>query len=263
MITYSLFPGGVENAVTFSYDDGQVSGDVRLMELFKKYDLKGTFHLNNWLVPASTPQQIRQRYDGFEISAHGKEHHSLTILPPASVMEEMLENRKLLESITHYPVVGMSYANARFSTELMDLLRHLGFVYARTTRNTHDFNLPEDFMAWHPTCHHRTGLEDAQRFVNAIGGYFAAPRLLYIWGHSHELKTEEDWAKMEQICAMVAHNENVWYATNMEIYNYVTAQRSLIIAADQSFVYNPSRIDVWIKKDRQPHCIPAGEIYTF
>jgi hypothetical protein len=263
MITFGLFPGGVQNAVTFSYDDGQVTGDERLMALFRKYGLKGTFHLNNWLYPASSKEEIRQRYEGFEISAHGKEHHSLTILPACAIMEEMLENRTLLESIVRRPVIGMSYAKARFSPEVMDLLRHLGFVYGRTTLNTHDFNLPQDFMAWHPTCHHRTGLTDAKKFVDAIDGYFAAPRLLYVWGHSHELKTEEQWADMEQLCAMVANHPKVWYATNMEIYEYVTAQRNLVIATDQSFAYNPSRVDVWVVKDREPHCIPAGEVYYF
>ena len=37
---------GKKKAITFSFDDG-VSQDIRLIELFNKYGLKGTFNLNS------------------------------------------------------------------------------------------------------------------------------------------------------------------------------------------------------------------------
>ena len=40
-----LFPGGKTRAMTFSYDDG-VLQDKRLIEMFDKYGVKGTFNLN-------------------------------------------------------------------------------------------------------------------------------------------------------------------------------------------------------------------------
>ena len=46
MILYDAFPDGKQNAFTLSYDDGDLR-DVRLMELFRKYELKATFHLVN------------------------------------------------------------------------------------------------------------------------------------------------------------------------------------------------------------------------
>ncbi len=39
---------GKRKAVTFSYDDG-VTQDIRLIELFDKYNLKCTFNLNSEL----------------------------------------------------------------------------------------------------------------------------------------------------------------------------------------------------------------------
>ena len=38
------FPGGKTRALTFSYDDG-ISQDMRLVQLFNLYGLKGTFNL--------------------------------------------------------------------------------------------------------------------------------------------------------------------------------------------------------------------------
>ena len=45
MIQFNIFPGGVRRVVTFSYDDG-CDNDARLIELFNKYGVKGSFHLN-------------------------------------------------------------------------------------------------------------------------------------------------------------------------------------------------------------------------
>ena len=40
------FPGGRQRALTLSYDDG-VEQDVKLIDIMKKYGLKGTFNLNS------------------------------------------------------------------------------------------------------------------------------------------------------------------------------------------------------------------------
>ena len=45
---FMRYPGGRAKAVTFSYDDG-VTQDIRLIELFDKYNLKCTFNLNSGL----------------------------------------------------------------------------------------------------------------------------------------------------------------------------------------------------------------------
>ena len=40
---------GKNKAITFSYDDG-LTQDIRLIEIFNKYNLKGTFNLNSGLL---------------------------------------------------------------------------------------------------------------------------------------------------------------------------------------------------------------------
>ena len=45
MMMYMLFPNAKKKALTFSYDDG-VEQDARLMEIFNKNGLKGTFNRN-------------------------------------------------------------------------------------------------------------------------------------------------------------------------------------------------------------------------
>lgn len=53
MIEYSIYPGGRHRIVTFSYDDGPEQ-DARLIELFNRYGVKGTFHLNGKRLLRST-----------------------------------------------------------------------------------------------------------------------------------------------------------------------------------------------------------------
>ena len=43
---------GKNKAITFSYDDG-VTQDIRLIEIFNKYNLKATFNLNSELLGQS------------------------------------------------------------------------------------------------------------------------------------------------------------------------------------------------------------------
>ena len=45
MIEFNVFPGGKRRIVTFSYDDGHFN-DERLIEMFDRYGVKATFHLN-------------------------------------------------------------------------------------------------------------------------------------------------------------------------------------------------------------------------
>ena len=53
---FMRFPGGLDRALTFSYDDG-VSPDKRLVAIFKKYGLKATFNINSDLFSPDDPEK--------------------------------------------------------------------------------------------------------------------------------------------------------------------------------------------------------------
>lgn len=262
MITFDYFPGGKHNCVTFSYDDGH-QNDVRLIELFNKYGLKATFNLTGGIFKRITQQEIREIYKEHEIACHGEEHISLNTAGKATIINEIFMLRKKLEGCTDYPVTGMAYANGVFDDSAVEMLDACGIEYSRTAGKRSRFIMPDDFLRWDPTCHHREGLAYAEQFKTAMEGYFSGPRLFYIWGHSSELRTEENWEYMERLCAAVAGDDRVWYATNMEIFRYTQALRRLVIAADESFAYNPTAIDLWVAHNRQPVKIPAGETVRF
>ncbi len=262
MIQYNVFPEGKRKIVTFSYDDGPAN-DPRLVELFNKYGFKATFHLNsgkyrNYSLEQQT--ELRERYKGHEISCHTVSHGWTAEEAPQSLLSEVWEDRKNLERISGYPVVGMSYPYGDFSDESIAIMKTCGIVYSRTVNSVPNFKMPTDFMRWNPSCHHNAAEDTVTRFLSTIDSKDRA-HLLYIWGHSFEFTSEELWEKFENSIKRLANDYRIWYATNIDIYNYRQAQRRLVISADESVFYNPSAITVYVEKDKSEMIkIPAGEL---
>lgn len=261
MIELDVFPGGKRYCTTFSYDDG-CDNDQRLIELLDRYGMKGTFHLNAINYRDASPQQLAQishRYRNHEIACHTYSHGYPPHMSTQTVVREVLLDRQLLEKIAGYPVCGMSYPFGAFSDEVIQAMKFCGIEYSRTTQSTKDYWIPRDFMRWHPTCHHRDAAACTQEFLRRAANLRLYP-LLYIWGHSSEFVTQQQWDEFEQVLQQLAEHPNMWFATNIQILRYIQAQRRLEITLDEKYIYNPSAMDVWIRKDQhQVLCIPAGQ----
>lgn len=261
------YPQGKEYVVTMSYDDGQIH-DRRLVEMFNRYGIKGTFHLNSERFGTDqnqiVSQEIKALYQGHEVSCHTCTHPHLNLISKNDQIQQVRDDRKHLEALVGYPVCGMSYPYGTYNDDVLDTLRQCGIVYSRTVKSTKAFSLPQDFLLWHPSCHHKESADVVDAFLRCAEHHHPTP-LLYIWGHSYEFAQENTpftWEDMEALCQKLAHRDYIWYATNIEIYRYVQAQKNLIFACDNSFVENPSAISVWVLKDKTPIEIPAGQTVT-
>ena len=87
MKVYTCFPGGKAKALTMSYDDGKVQ-DRRLIDIFNKYGIKGTFNLNYGLVgepPRMTFEEMKGLYAGHEIATHTMTHPTIERCPLVEV----------------------------------------------------------------------------------------------------------------------------------------------------------------------------------
>lgn len=261
MIQFNVFPGGKKRIVTFSFDDGYIN-DERLISIFNKYGVKGTFHLNgiNYRdADENTLDEIRRRYQGHEISCHTVHHGWLNKMPYESVINEAVGDRTILEKITGYPVKGMSYPSGAYNDHVISLLSACGIVYNRIAESSFEFELPDDFMKWQPTCHYSEIDRVVDPFLSQLDSEWCRP-LLYIWGHSHEIRNEDDWAFVEALIKKISGNDKIWYATNMDIYNYISCQKQLQLSADESIIYNPTASDIWVERDKWEIIkIPAGQ----
>lgn len=261
MIKFNVFPNGKKRCVTFSYDDG-CDNDARLVTLLNKYGMKGTFHLNGINYRGYSDEQLQEVgkiYEGHEVSCHTYSHCYPTLMPVQSVIREIMDDRFVLEKIAGYPMKGMSYPAGSCSDAVAQTLRDCGMYYGRTTKSTRDFLMPRNFMLWHPTCHHNEAPELAEKYMERIDSFVTWP-LFYIWGHSSEFRTEEQWQTFEGVLKRLAETDKIWYATNAQIVRYVQAQHSLEISVDETVAYNPSAISVWVEKDGKNIIeIPAGQ----
>lgn len=270
MIVKNCFPGGLRKAVTFSFDDG-VRQDLRLMEMFRKYGIKATFNLNSGLsgkehdweyrgihVSRLSPEEIRENYGGFEIAVHTVHHPDLTVLSAEGVIQEVFQDRQALEALAGYPVRGMAYPYGTCSEDLTGLLRSLGICYSRTVKSTHAYGFPEDYLAWHPTCHYmeQDAPKLADQFLTMDSDRLS---LFYLWGHSYELDGNDNWELMEEFCRKFGTAKDVWRASNMEIYLYMEALDRLVVSCDQKILFNPSAQDLWVTADGRPVKIEGGK----
>ncbi len=274
------FPGGKKKAVTFSYDDG-CREDIQFANTLFEFGLKGTFNLNSAFLGRNendwhlTGEEI-QKYllnRGFEIANHGAEHRANGLLRPIEGIRDVLECRLSLEKTFQKIIRGMAYPDSginRFQNgatyqSIQQYLKDLDIAYARTTVSERSFYLPNDWYAWNPTCHHSDSnimdIIDEFLQIDTSRLYISSryPRLFYLWGHSYEFEKNSNWSLLSQICEKLAGREDIWYATNMEIYEYVKAYESLIFSADLHTVYNPTFFEIWFEVDGISYGIQPGE----
>ena len=274
---YIRFPEGKGKAVTFSYDDGARS-DLRLAEIFDKYGVKGTFNLCGGMIgnpDRLTAEEMKSLTDrGHEIACHGFEHTAPGMLRPFEGVQEYINDRIALENALGKIVRGLAYPNGGIThlgngatyENIRRYISDLGFMYARSLAGDNNrFRLPDDWFNWVPTMHHDNpnSLTWAQEFVDVDmhQHYFPsnAPRLFYVWGHSFEFENKGNWEHMVDILKIVANREGIWYATNIEIREYVEAYDRLVFSADSKTVYNPTLIDVWFEQPNGLFLVKSGE----
>ena len=262
------FPQGRAKALTFSFDDG-VTMDIRFVELLNRYGMKGTFNLNSGCLGqpgrVMTEEQAKALFaDGrHEVAVHTLTHPRLNMLPPATVVQEIFEDRKNLEALFHRPVRGMAYpfGTSGATDEVVAAAKSCGIVYSRTTQSTHDFDLPDDWLRLPSTCKYDDPhlMEIADRFLKEKTNDY--PRMFYVWGHTYEFDDYNHWGLIEDFLKLMANREEeIWYATNIEIYDYVQAYNRLEFAADLTFVKNPSAIPVWFWLNGTICSVKPGEL---
>lgn len=271
------FPGGRRKALTFSYDDG-VEQDARLIRILNDHGMKGTFNVNSGLfVPEGTKFEpgfahrrmtlaaARDLYrgSGHEVAVHGVTHASLPELSPEQMVLEITRDRMTLESAFGCIIRGMAYPFGTFDDQTVAVLRACGMQYARTVISGHAFSIPRDWLRLPATCHHNDPelMPLADQFLAAYKPYES--KLFYLWGHAYEFEEKNNWDVIERFADKMAGHDSVWYATNIEICDYVQGWKQVYTSADGLMMHNPTAHSFWFDRDYEPYCIHPGETLTF
>lgn len=238
-----LWKDGKKKAFTLSYDDGVIH-DRRFIELLKKYGLSCTFNLNSGAfeehyteIDYSKPYDVNLRqvrisadevhdlYEGFEVASHTRTHPHPKEISKDELKKEVLDDIKELKRLTgQNDIRGFAYPYGEYDTDVINVLKECGVVYARTVWDDESFSIPDDFLEWRPTSRHANPelLSLGQRFIESD----KEGALMYVWGHTYELYTTNEWDKVETLFKMLKeHEDEIWFATNIEIYDWVTKHR--------------------------------------
>lgn len=237
---------------TLSFDDG-LEQDKRVLDLMKKYGLKGTFNLNSGMfglqgevkgigtfsfqdceagvrhhwpfsyVPHNRipEDEIRDVYAEMEIATHGYRHE-----PLGKVKEDLMYNsinldKENLERLTGKKILGHAYASGSTSPAVERHLKAKGYLYARAVFPSGNFEFPENPLNFRPSSSVIMG--NTMKLVKDFLAAKAEDRdlLLYLWGHSYEMdygKGTASWDGLERLFATVAGHEDIIYCTNSEAF---------------------------------------------
>lgn len=89
-----------------SYDDGKIF-DRKLIEIFNKYGIKGTFHLNTGIMPVDEDRiqlsEVKELYKGHEVSCHTSTHPTIERCPLDQVVQQVMRTEKHLRTQSDIP----------------------------------------------------------------------------------------------------------------------------------------------------------------
>lgn len=115
-----------------SYESRFGRNTRELLELFQRYNTKGTFFVLGWNAEKD-PDLVREiRKAGHEIASHGWNHRLVYQLSRSQFREEVVRTKSLLEAISGSPVVGFrapSYSITEKSLWALEVLAETGHLY--------------------------------------------------------------------------------------------------------------------------------------
>ena len=237
---------------TLSFDDG-LEQDKKVLELMKKYGLRGTFNLNSGMfglqgevkgigtfsfqdceagirhhwpfsyVPHNRipEDEIRDVYAQMEVATHGYRHEPLGKVNDSTMQRSVNQDKEILERLTGKQILGHAYAHGSTSPAVEQHLKAQGYLYARAVLPSGGFEYPENPLNFRPSSSLIMGntMKLVKKFLEAEAD--DRDLLLYLWGHSYEMdygKGAASWDGLERLFAAVAGREDIIYCTNSEAF---------------------------------------------
>ena len=101
-------------------------------------------------------------------------------------------------------------------------------------------------------------MERASRFVRES---FNSNAIFCLYGHSFEFANDHNWEVLENFCDFMKGRSDIWYASCIEIFDYIDASKALRYTSDCSVVQNPTAAEIWLQiGDRTATVRPGGTL---
>lgn len=218
---------------TLSFDDGTTE-DEKLIALLKKYNIPATFCLNTGLMNGEVSIEVagewrrtdfdyaknNRIYQGFDVISHAYAHKEFTNLGDSDIVYQVKTDAEKIKELTGESPVGVAYpgGTAYYDDRVISVLLYdTDIRFARDTDDTYGFGLPENFMAWKPTCSLLDNrlMSLAEKFTSADT---QEDMLFYVWDHPWAISAYNAWDKTEKFLEYMSGREDIVYVTNSEFY---------------------------------------------
>ena len=222
------YPNNKFKAITFSFDDG-TNQDIRLVNLFNKYNLKCTFNINSgisnhncrWVynnveIYRLEKDELIKAYKGHEVASHSLSHPHLFDLSKEEIIKEIKDDIANLNNwFSHQKIIGFAYPYGQVNQEIKDILGNNNIKWARNAGHSNSFEIGDDLLNYTPTCHFLS--KDLPMILKKFLSLKTNKKqVLFIWGHSNELDTNNCWEYFENILKELSNKEDIYYCTNSE-----------------------------------------------
>jgi peptidoglycan/xylan/chitin deacetylase (PgdA/CDA1 family) len=244
-----VYPNGNHKALIMSYDDG-LDDDIALAQLFDRYGIIGTFHLNSGLLDTRAiwnegkPNEILQTYlskdtlvhvfKNHEIAVHGTYHKALAGLSDKEILEEINVDIENLTILSDRKISSMAYAFGSTNDHVAEVIGTTPLTNARTVKPSYNFELPQDYYLWNPTCHDSEALEYLEAYISLDSPSLS---LFYVWGHSWELRDTLRNQNILKFCNKIGDRDDIWYTGAGNFADYHASLKALEIGPQQ--IVNP------------------------
>lgn len=274
-----VYPGFVQKAVTFSYDDLNKSHDPSLISIFSKYGIKATFNLmtkrfsgpNNEI----SVDDARKMYKGFDTISHSYSHPRMsdTNMTFEDIKADIKRGQEDMTLLCGDETIGFvwPYADPTNRCDYQDIINFIkeetNIKYVRPTSTTGTFEYPENWYKWEPTCHHDNIGQYLPQFQNTDPDDELL--LFSIWGHSNEFDVSVypepnkiRWNEIDEYAKILGEDDSIWKADNTEIYNYKTAIDNAVVDYENNTITNNSDVDIYVVVNGYNLVIPARSTYA-
>ena len=244
-----VYPNGNHKALIMSYDDG-LDDDIALAQLFDRYGIIGTFHLNSGLLDTRAiwyqgkPNEFLGTYlskdtllyvfKNHEIAVHGTYHKALVGLSNEEILEEINVDIENLTILSDRKISSMAYAFGSTNDHVAEVIGTTPLTNARTVKPSYNFELPQDYYLWNPTCHDSEALEYLEAYLSLDSPSLS---LFYVWGHSWELRDTLRNQNILKFCNEIGDRDDIWYTGAGDFADYHASLKVLEIGPQQ--IVNP------------------------
>jgi peptidoglycan/xylan/chitin deacetylase (PgdA/CDA1 family) len=244
-----VYPNGNHKALIMSYDDG-LDDDIALAQLFDRYGIIGTFHLNSGLLDTRAiwyqgkPNEFLGTYlskdtllyvfKNHEIAVHGTYHKALIGLSDEEILEEINVDIENLTILSDRKISSMAYAFGSTNDHVAEVIGTTPLTNARTVKPSYNFELPQDYYLWNPTCHDSEALEYLEAYLSLDSPSLS---LFYVWGHSWELRDTLRNQNILKFCNEIGDRDDIWYTGAGDFADYHASLKVLEIGPQQ--IVNP------------------------